>query len=89
MSISFWSDCKLLLYADDSTILFSHKDPEMICQKLWKEIESGSNDLVDNKLYLHLGNTECTFFCIKRKLDNNNNNNNILYLNRMTYLVRN
>jgi hypothetical protein len=27
MSISTPPDCKLLLYADDSTIIFSHKDP--------------------------------------------------------------
>jgi hypothetical protein len=27
MSISPPPDCKLLLYADDSTIIFSHKDP--------------------------------------------------------------
>ena len=36
MSISINSDCKLLLYADDSTILFSHKDPQVISKKLGK-----------------------------------------------------
>ena len=30
MVISIDPDCKLLLYADDSTILFSHKDPDQI-----------------------------------------------------------
>ena len=30
MSISINYDCKLLLYADDSTIFFSHKDPQVI-----------------------------------------------------------
>lgn len=59
MSISINSDCKLLLYADDSTILFSHKDPQVISKKLGKELESCSNWLVDNKLSLHLGKTEC------------------------------
>ena len=43
MSISINSDCKLLLYADDSTILFSHKDPQVISKKLGKELESCSN----------------------------------------------
>jgi len=58
MSISINSDCKLLLYADNSTILFSHKDPQVISKKLGKELESCSNWLVDNKLSLHLGKTK-------------------------------
>jgi hypothetical protein len=54
MSISINSDRKLLLYADDSTILFSHKDPQDISKKLGKELESCSNWLVDNKLPLYI-----------------------------------
>lgn len=68
MSISIQSDCKLLLYADDSTIIFSHKDPDVISKKLGKELESCSHWLVDNKLSLHLGKTECIIFGPKRKL---------------------
>ena len=68
MSISINSDCKLLLYADDSTIIFSHKDSQDISKKLGKELESCSNWLVDNKLPLHLGKTECILFGSKRKL---------------------
>ena len=68
MSISINSDCKLLLYADDSTILFSHKNPNFIAEKLGKELESCSKWLVDNKLSLHLGKTECILFGPKRKL---------------------
>ena len=68
MSISINSDCKLLLYADDSTIFFSHKNPDIISNKLGKELESCSNWLVDNKLSLHLGKTECIIFGPKRKL---------------------
>jgi len=30
---------KLILYADDSTILFSHKDPEFISAKLGKVLK--------------------------------------------------
>ena len=60
--------CKLLLYADDSTILFSHKDPDQIANKLGKVLESCSEWLVDNKLSLHLGKTECILFGSKRKL---------------------
>ena len=68
MSISINSDCKLLLYADDSTIMFSHKNPEFISHKLGKELESCSEWLIDNKLSLHLGKTECILFGPKRKL---------------------
>lgn len=70
MSISINSDCKLLLHADDSTIMFSHKNPEFISQKLGQELESCSEWLVDNKLSLHLGKTECILFGPKRKLKN-------------------
>ena len=35
MVTSIDSDCKLLLYADDSTILSSHKDPKVISEKTW------------------------------------------------------
>lgn len=68
MVISIDPDCKLLLYADDSTILFSHKDPDQIADKLGKVLESCSDWLVDNKLSLHLGKTECMLFGSKRKL---------------------
>ena len=57
MSISNNYDCKLLLYADDSTIVFSHKDPQVISKKFGKELKSCSNWLVDNKLFLQLGKT--------------------------------
>ena len=40
MVISIDSDCKCLLYADDSTILFSHKDPDLIASKLGKGLKS-------------------------------------------------
>ena len=59
MVISVDPDCKLLLYADDSTILFSHRDPDQIASKLSKVLKSCSEWLVDNKLSLHLGKTEC------------------------------
>ena len=57
MVISIDPDCKLLLYADDSTILFSHSDPNQNAYKLGKVLESCSDWLVDNKLSLHLGKT--------------------------------
>ena len=68
MSISISPECKLLLYVDDSAILFSHKDPEVISRKLSSELESCSKWLVDNKLSLHLGKSECVLFGSRRKL---------------------
>ena len=42
-------ECSILLYADDSTILFSYKDHAV--NKLGKVLEYCSSWLVDNKLY--------------------------------------
>ena len=69
MVISIDPDCKLLLYADDSSILFSHRNPDQIANKLGKVLESCSDWLVDNKLSLHLSKTECILFGSKRKLN--------------------
>jgi hypothetical protein len=64
MSISFRPICKLLQYAEDSTINFLTK-----IQKLsFNELESCSNWLVDNNLSLNLGKTECIIFGTLRKL---------------------
>jgi hypothetical protein len=68
MSISISKKCKLILYADDSAILYSHKDPDVIRNVLGNELENCSKWLVDNKLSLHLGKTECILFGTKRKL---------------------
>ena len=73
MEISVDSDCKLLLYADDSAILFSHKDPNVVAQKLGCILDSCNKWLVDNKLSLHLGKTECVLFGSKRKLKKSSN----------------
>ncbi len=69
MELSVDPDCKLLLYADDSAILFSHKDPDVIAQKLGSVLGSCKRWLVDNKLSLHLGKTECVIFGSKRRLN--------------------
>ena len=61
-------NCKLLLYADDSALLVSHKDVKVIEQTLSIELQSLSHWLVDNKLSLHLGKTEAILFGTKRKL---------------------
>ena len=68
MTISVDEDCKLILYADDSAILFSHSDPCIISNKLCKVLKKCSDWLVDNRLSLHLGKTECILFGPCRKL---------------------
>ena len=53
MSISVDTDCKLVLYVDDNAILFAHKDPHVISQKLGSVLKQCSEWLVDNKLSFH------------------------------------
>ena len=55
MKTSVSEDCKLMLYADDSAILFSHRDSGFIADRLGKELEMCSEWLVCNKLSLQLG----------------------------------
>ena len=62
-------DCRLSLYADDSVLLFSHKDPNVIADRLSTELSNCKRWLVDNKLSLHVGKTECLLFGTKRKLN--------------------
>ena len=60
MVLSTDPDCEFLLYADNSTILFSTKEPNLIANKLGKVLESYSDWLVDNKMPLRLEKkTEC------------------------------
>merc|ERR1711891_78735 len=68
MSISI--KCKFLLYADDSALIVSGSDPQIIADKLSEELESCRKWLLDNKLSLHLGKTEAILFGSKRKLRN-------------------
>ena len=66
MSISL--NCKLSLYADDSALLFSHKDARVIAERLSQELTRCKHWLIDNKLSLHVGKTECLLFGSKRRL---------------------
>ena len=53
MSISIDGECKLISYADDSAILYTHKDPNIISSKLGNVLEKCSDWLTDNKLSSH------------------------------------
>ena len=58
----------MILYADDSAILYTHRDPKVISAKLGKVLENCSDWLVDNKLSLYFGKTECVLCGPSRKL---------------------
>ena len=58
----------LLLYADDSALFVSGRDPDVIADQLNRELESCRQWLIDNKLSLHLGKTEVILFGSKIKL---------------------
>ena len=59
---------KLLLYADDSVIISSDKNPDVIAHDLCLDLESCNNWLINNKLSLHAGKTELILFGSRRKL---------------------
>ncbi len=61
-------NCKLILYADDSILLVSHKDPKVIENKLSTELQSVNNWLIENKLTCHPGKCETMLFGSKRKI---------------------
>ncbi len=54
--------CNLLLYADDSVLLTSDKNPKLISETLSESLETCNDWLTDNRLSLHLGKTE-TMIC--------------------------
>ena len=61
-------NCRLSLYADDSALLFSHSDASVIAERLGAELSACKKWLIDNKLSLHLGKTECLLFGTSRRL---------------------
>ena len=54
--------CKLALYADDSALVFSHSNPVVIGDRLSAELSKCRDWLIDNRLSLHMGKTECILF---------------------------
>ena len=64
---------ELLLYADDSVIVNSGTCVQTISQTLSKELENVQKWLINNKLSLHVGKTECILFNTKRRLKDHNN----------------
>ena len=54
--------CRLSLYADDSALIFAHRDPKVISDRLSSELSTCKSWLVDNRLSLHVGKTESLLF---------------------------
>ena len=64
--------CDLLLYADDSVLIFSHKDLHAINEQLNGDFNSLCDWFVDNKLSIHFGEdkTKSILFASKNKIKN-------------------
>ena len=60
--------CRLALYADDSALVFSHSDPAVISERLGSELSLCRSWLIDNRLSLHMGKTECILFGTAHRL---------------------
>ena len=59
---------QLILYADDSVLLVSDKNVDKIKEQLGNEVSSLNEWLVDNRLSIHLGETESILFGSKKRL---------------------
>ena len=70
-------DCELFLYADDSCLVYQHRDAKAIETKLNNNFSSVCNWFVDNKLSIHFGEdkTKCILFGTKKRLKKDNNLN--------------
>ena len=64
-------DCELLLYADDSVLIFQNKDIQIIEDKLNKNFSNICDWFVDNRLSIHFGEdkTKSILFAPKHKLN--------------------
>ena len=63
-------ECDLLLYADDSVLLFTHKNVDVINDQLNRDFNSLCEWFVDNKLSIHFGEekTKSILFTSKHKI---------------------
>ena len=62
-------DCNLFLYADDTCLLFQHKDMERIKEELTKNLSNICDWFMDNKLSIHFGEdkTKSVLFSTKNR----------------------
>ena len=87
-------DCDLFLYADDTCLLYLHKDLDQIKKELTKHFCNICDWFVDNKLSIHFGEdkTKSILFSTKNKkkkigtLEIKYVNINIKQYSKVTYL---
>ena len=87
-------ECEVLLYADDTCLLFQHKNTMVIKEQLNKNFQSLCDWFLDNKLSVHFGEdkTKSILFGSKRKIKNASsldieyNNIKIKQYRKVTYL---
>ena len=60
---------KLLLYADDSVIITSDKNPETVAHDLSCDMKAVNGWLIDNQLSMHVGKTELILFGTSSQLN--------------------
>ena len=65
-------DCEILLYADDTCLVFQHKNVKEIEKQLNKDFSNLCEWFVDNRLSVHFGEdkTKCILFGSKYKVKN-------------------
>ena len=61
-------DCHLALNADDSALIASGPDSDVVANFLTEQMTKCSAWLIDNRLSLHVGKTECMLFGSHRRL---------------------
>ena len=66
---------RLFLYADDSCLVYQHRDVKAIDTKLNQNFSSVCDWFVDSKLGIHFGEdkTKCILFGTKKQLKQDNN----------------
>ena len=81
-------DCELFLYADDSCLLYQHRDFKAFDTKLNKKFSSACNWFVDNKLSIPFweDKTKCILFGTKKRLKQSRL---ILILDMVQYILSN
>ena len=87
-------ECSLFLYADDSCLVYQHKELSLIEEHLNRDFANICDWFVDNKLSIHFGEdkTKSILFTTKNKnksvgnLNIKYNNINIKQYSRVTYL---
>ena len=67
-------DCELLLYADDTCLIFQHNDITETETVLNKNFSMVCDWFVDNKLNIHFGEDKKNHFCLAANIKSRSQN---------------